>query len=515
MNPEMLPEGVIARFRTLSLERISRVESTWNALTQGVHEEAAIREMARDLHTLKGDARIVGFEEVGLLAQKLEELLLLAGQLRYQVSEDLELVVTMATQFVGMLLRKKAGSTMGGIDLDGFVRQVDEILRETRTLPTTPRLVALRSQAKAAAAIDRLSEATRQRFAIAATTTYLEYLSARGGTSRTRLRGVWDTLRQELATIHVVALAPILDRHTNAVRELATELGKHVRLELELDDLQGDSQVAEALDMAVVHLVRNAIDHGIEAPEARASAGKPALGTVRVRGCERGGVIELTVSDDGKGIDLAAVRARAIEHELLAPAAAAAASPRELFELLFHPGFTTRTEVSQISGRGVGMDAVRAGIARAGGTVQIESVAGAGSTVRIAVPVPQRQIHAYQFLAPGGAIALAVSARWSPTIEPALLAQAIDPVAAIQLGLGSRQTSVGLSKPADDLALRLRWGFLEVALLAGSEPVLVTGERICPTSDDYPIEVISVDGQETLLLRPELVANLGGRSATG
>jgi two-component system chemotaxis sensor kinase CheA len=503
---ERLPDAIIARFRTLSLERVGRVEATWNSLIQGVHDDEAIRAMAHDVHTLKGDAKIVGFDDVHALTQKLEELLALAAQLRYAVSEDLELVVTMATQFLGMLLRKKAGGT-SGIDLVGFVRQVDEILRESRALPSAPRAAPTGAQRqRAEGSVDRLSEDTRQRLAVAATTVFLEYLGARGTTSRVRLRGVWDTLRHDLASIRLAPVAPLLERHAAAARDLAIELGKHVTFELDLDELQADARVAEALDVAVVHLIRNAIDHGIEVPERRLAAGKPATGMVRVRGKELAGSIELAVSDDGVGIDLDRVRARAIERGLLSPTATP--PPRELIELVFQPGFSTREEVSEVSGRGVGMDAVRTGIARVGGSVQLTSTPGEGSTTTINVPVRRRQIHAYQFLAPGGALSLAVSARWTPTLERDADAAAVDPLSAIQLAVGSRQTSLDLPTSTTDATIRLRWGFLEVALKAGSVPVLVTGERICPTDDDYPLEVISIKGQETLLLRPEHITAL-------
>src|SRR5690606_4859984 len=126
MNPDSLPEGIITRFRQLSLERIARVESVWNALVQGAEDEEAVRAASRDLHTLKGDARIVGFDEVHVLSHKLEELLAVASQVNYRVSDDFDLVVTMATQFVGMLLRKKSGGA-SGIDVEGFVRQVDDV----------------------------------------------------------------------------------------------------------------------------------------------------------------------------------------------------------------------------------------------------------------------------------------------------------------------------------------------------------------------------------------------------
>ncbi|HEY4239650.1 MAG TPA: ATP-binding protein [Kofleriaceae bacterium] len=498
---EGLPEGIIDRFRTLSLERIGRVENTWNGLVQGSRDDERVREMLRDVHTLKGDSRIVGFDEAHVLSQKLEDLLSLAGQRQYRVSEDFDLVVTMATQFIGMVLRKKTGSTMTGIDLDGFVRQVDEVLRETRTLPTTSRtFTPVKSRV---AELDRLSEPTRQRLAIAATTAYLEYLSARAGVSRGRLRTLWQTLRDELGRMQATLLGEVLARHATAGTAIAMELGKRVDLHLALGDSRVDSRVAEALDTAVLHLVRNAIDHGIEGAAARRAAGKSEAGTIQISAAERAGMIELSVRDDGGGIDFGAVRARAVEFGLLPAARAERATEAELHELLYHGGFSTRTEVTDVSGRGVGLDAVRASLARVGGTVTL-ATSPAGTTFTLAVPAPVRQMPVYQFLAPGGAVSIAISARWTPTLE-APRPDALEPLGAIQLLNTSRQTSVTATE-IRDLVLDLRWGFLDLHLRAATEPVLVTAERVCPTPDDYPIEILTIDGRETVLLRPEHLA---------
>jgi two-component system chemotaxis sensor kinase CheA len=497
-----LPEGIITRFRTLSLERVGRVESVWNALLQGADDEEAVRAMSRDLHTLKGDAKAVGFEEVHVLAKKLEELLALAAQLEYRVSEDFELVVTMATQFASMLLKKKSAGT-SGIDLDGFVRQVDDVLRETRVLrrtrPTNPRA----SIAAAESTADRLSPETRRRLAIAATDAFLEYLGARSATSRARLRGVWQILGNELSRLEAIELGPLLDRQRAAGEALADELGKQVALVVETAEVKLEPRIAEAVEMAVLHLVRNAIDHGIEVPAVRTAAGKPATGRLAIRARENAAGVEITIEDDGGGIDLNAVRATALARGI---EGGRAFDEREALELLFQPGFSTRSNISDISGRGVGLDAVKAGITKVGGRVQLANRHGRGLTITVTVPAPVRQLRVFQFLAPGAALNLAVSARWTPTVEP-LGADAIDPVQAMSLVVGSRQTLAGTPEPRQ-LAMRLRWGFLEIPIRTASEPVLATADRVCPTPDEHPVEVLEIDGVEALLLRPEHVADL-------
>ena len=502
-----LPEAILARFRALSLERVGRIDALWNALIEGADDEEAARTILHNLHTLKGDARMVGYDAVHTLAHKLEELVGLAEQLEYRISDDFELVVSMSTQFLGMLLRKR---DTAGIDLAGFMRQIEEVLRETRVLrktrPTNPRMAAVSD------AVDRLSEHTRQRLASVATDAFLEYLGARNRDSRMRLRRVWQTLRDELAQIESVAIAPLIDRHVAATRELAAALGKAVELEITLDDLRLDPRVAEAVDQAILHLLRNAIDHGIETPAERAASGKPAHGTVRISVEHTGSNVKIVVADDGRGLDLERVRAKGSQRELLDRNGDA--SERELVDLLFLPGFSTRDVVDEISGRGIGMDAVKSAIVRVGGDVRLHTKIGAGVDVTLVVPAPVRHMRVYRFLAPGGSMTFAVSARWTPTLVDDV-ADLIDPVQAVALHGGSRQTITGWTADSmRDVVMQLRWGFLELALRTGSEPQLMTAERICPTADDCPLEVVLIDGVEALLIRPEHVKTAMGRGAS-
>ena len=482
------PEELVSRFRTLSLERIGRVESVWNALLQGVDDEEAVRAISHDLHTLKGDAKIIGFDEVHALAQKLEELLALASHHDYRISEDFELVVSMATQFASMLLKKKSAAA-SGIDLVGFLRQVDDVLRETRVLrktrPTNPGFAPL-----VETAADRLSSGTRGRLAIAATDAFLEYLSARQPHSRKRLHGIWRSLSAELSRLQIIELAPLVERQRGAATALAGELGKAIELVIDVGTTRLDPRVAEAVEMAMVHLVRNAIDHGIERPAERGS--KPPAGRISIRAEESAGYIHVAIEDDGAGVDLEAVRKRAPE-----------ASERELLDVVFRPGFTTRADISDVSGRGVGLDAVKVGLTKVGGRVSIHSRTGLGTTITLVVPGPTRQLRVFQFLSPGGSINLAVSARWSPTVELATDA-AIDPIQILELAAHSRQTITNIKLPLpEQRAVRLRWGLLEIPIKIATEPVLATAERVCPTPDEHPIEIITIDGIETLLLRPE------------
>ncbi|MDH5490899.1 MAG: response regulator, partial [Myxococcales bacterium] len=162
--------------------------------------------------------------------------------------------------------------------------------------------------------------------------------------------------------------------------------GKRVRFEGDVGDFGLDRQVLDGLRDPMVHLLRNAVDHGIEAPEERESRGKAPIGTVSVRARTMGSMVEIDITDDGRGVDRQAVIARAIERGLLSPERAAKISEAEVLDLLFSPGFSTAGAVSRISGRGVGLDVVRTRVQELGGRAEIGENPGGGTLFRLTVP---------------------------------------------------------------------------------------------------------------------------------
>jgi two-component system sensor histidine kinase and response regulator WspE len=171
------------------------------------------------------------------------------------------------------------------------------------------------------------------------------------------------------------------------VRTVARTLGKRVTLKIQGEGTQVDRDLLSRLDAPLGHLLRNAIDHGIESPEERRAAGKPEDGTLRLEARHSAGRLHITLSDDGRGVDLEGLRARVVERKLITAEAAQALSEAELLEFLFLPGFTTRDTVSDISGRGVGLDAVRDMVTQVRGTVRVTSTRGAGTQFRLQLPV--------------------------------------------------------------------------------------------------------------------------------
>ncbi|SMF91978.1 two-component system, chemotaxis family, sensor kinase CheA [Azospirillum oryzae] len=202
-----------------------------------------------------------------------------------------------------------------------------------------------------------------------------------------RLDGLVGDLRHAALRLRLLPLARVFDPLPRLVRDTARRLDKTVELVLEGAETEADKDILDVLGEPLLHLVRNALDHGIEAPERRAATGKPPAGTLRVRAFQDKGGVVVEVSDDGAGIDPAAMRRAAVAKGLLEPDAAAALSDDDAVRLVFAPGFSTADSVSDLSGRGVGMDAVRAAVERAGGRVEIASTPGSGTRVRLSLPL--------------------------------------------------------------------------------------------------------------------------------
>jgi len=179
----------------------------------------------------------------------------------------------------------------------------------------------------------------------------------------------------------------VFGRFPRVVRDLARNLKKEVDLEMHGEDTDLDKNLVEALSDPLVHLVRNAVDHGIETPEAREKAGKPRRGKVVLSAAQEGDHILLYIEDDGKGMDADVLRRKAVEKGMMDEEAAARLDDKECYNLIFHAGFSTKTEISDVSGRGVGMDVVKTKIAQINGSVEIDSEQGKGSKITIKLPL--------------------------------------------------------------------------------------------------------------------------------
>ena len=314
-----LPDSVIEKFRSVTQERLERIDAGWNALTRGTASPKVDADLLRELHTLKGDARVVGFVDVGVLCQRLEDVVTASRGRHYQVHEDVDIVVTMAIQFVAMLVRRRADTARSGIDLDGFLRQIEhvihECLRRSSEVPDLEGSMRPRVRAGARSSM-RPSAVARQRIGDVATVIFLESMRATGASER-RLHDAFSSLCDELSSLERVPLAPALDVHAQAAAELAENLGKKIHVTIDAANARVSIEVHEAIQTSILHAMRNAVDHGIETPKEREALGKPTAGAIHVSARQRDEELEVVVVDDGRGVDVEGIRESAIAKGLL------------------------------------------------------------------------------------------------------------------------------------------------------------------------------------------------------
>lgn len=210
-----------------------------------------------------------------------------------------------------------------------------------------------------------------------------------GGLNATsqRLNLITSELQEGVMKTRMQPIGMIWNKLPRVVRDVAHSLGKQIELEMEGAETELDKTIIEAIKDPLTHLVRNSCDHGIEDPETRIKRGKPGKGTLRLKAYHEGGQVNIEISDDGAGIDVERVKRKAVEKGLIRVEQAAAMSERAAVGLLFLPGFSTAQTVTNVSGRGVGMDVVKSNVEKIGGAVDISSKPGEGTTVKLKIPL--------------------------------------------------------------------------------------------------------------------------------
>ncbi len=218
-----------------------------------------------------------------------------------------------------------------------------------------------------------------------------------------------NELRDNTLGIRMLPIGSSFGKFRRVVRDLSKQRGKEIELFTQGAETELDKTVIERLNDPLVHILRNSIDHGIETPEEREKLGKPRQGRITFRAEQSGGNVHITIEDDGQGVDPEHIRAKALEKGMLQPEAEL--SPREILNLIFMPGFSTSGQVSDISGRGVGMDVVKQNVSALRGSVELDSTPGQGSTVRVSLPLTlaiieglQVRVGSQHFIIPLGAV---------------------------------------------------------------------------------------------------------------
>jgi two-component system chemotaxis sensor kinase CheA len=379
-------DAIVRVFIAEAEERLGRMEEALLALEGSPDDPDLLGGIFRDAHTLKGNAVSLGFSAIADHAHALEDVLDRARQGGIVLGPD-----RVATLLGGVDALREAleGVAAGEPPRDGARVVAPGAPPEPRTLRVDvsklDRLMDLASEiAIARGRVQQLLEAGAVSDALA--------------THRDSDRSFLD-LQELILRARMVPVGPAFRAYARSVRDVAATQGKQARLVVEGDDVEVDTSIIEHLRDALTHMVRNALDHGIEAPALRRARGKDPCGTVRLRAFRQAGNIVIELSDDGGGLDRARIadRARAGGRA----DAAACASDAELHRLIFEPGFSTAEHVTELSGRGVGMDVVRRNVEALRGSVAVASREGQGTTFTIRLPLTLAIIDGFGTVAGG------------------------------------------------------------------------------------------------------------------
>jgi two-component system chemotaxis sensor kinase CheA len=350
---------------------------------------------------------------VGLKAQLLASKLANAGEIRYlnPPPEAMESLEDLASIEFAIVTNKSPEAVLGLLQVAGVASVVAEPLERRQTSAAAPaearpaepgakpaetlrvdieRLDTLMNlagqlvigKARITQISDRLKKSVGEK----------DFVDARDGVGDLfeaihLLDRISDGIQQGVMNMRMLPIGPLFSRFHRVIRDLTHANGKDIHLEISGESTELDKRMIDELGDPMIHIVRNAADHGIESPEVRDAAGKPRHGTIKLSAFHRGSNIIIQVSDDGHGLDADRIRAKAIERGIASPADAERMTPREIHQLIWMPGFSTAEKVTEVSGRGVGMDIVRSKIEELNGSIDVDSELGRGTTLTIKLPL--------------------------------------------------------------------------------------------------------------------------------
>ena len=385
-------DEVTQEFLVEAYENLDRLEGELLAFEQSGASAEGIASIFRTVHTIKGTAGFFGFERLQHLTHVAENLLgaIRDGHLALQ-SPVASALLDVVDACRIMLAAIKAHGYDGTDDHVALIATLEAL----QTAPAAPVVPVPHVEPPPPAPettvrvdvelLDELMDLAGE--LVLARNRLIQIPAARSEPAFQRIDAITSELQDHVMKTRMQPIGGTWSKLPRVVRDLASELGKQVRLELDGSETGLDRSIIEAIRDPLTHIVRNAVDHGIERPDARVAAGKPAEGTLRLRASHEGGHVMLEVSDDGAGIDPARVRVKALERGVVGVERAAQMTDSQVIALVFEPGFSTADTITSISGRGVGMDVVKHNIERIGGVVAIDSRRGVGTTMRIKLPL--------------------------------------------------------------------------------------------------------------------------------
>jgi two-component system chemotaxis sensor kinase CheA len=426
---------VIREFLVESHENLSRLDQELVELEQRPKDTALLASIFRTIHTIKGTCGFLGFSILERISHQAENLL---SQLRDGQRELTPELVSLILETVDATRRVLASIESSNEEGTDQFEDLTERLRDAAVMdsrgdakPSSPVVAERPAAPEKAVAPAPVSEepaeqlepirTERSRFDDDPKTSAVADSNIRVGVglldklmdlvgelvltrnqilqfnaeredpalnaTSQRLNLITSELQEGVMKTRMQPIGMVWNKLPRVVRDIAVSLGKDIRLDMDGTETELDRTIIEAIKDPLVHLVRNSCDHGIEKPEVRVKAGKSPQGRLTLRAYHEGGQVNIEIGDDGAGVNLSRVRQKAVEKGLLRQDQADRLSERETLNLIFQPGFSTAQTVTNVSGRGVGMDVVKAHIEKIGGIVDVFSRAGEGSTVKIKIPL--------------------------------------------------------------------------------------------------------------------------------
>ncbi len=400
-------------------ERVERISKSLQQIENGDHSKELIDSIYRDVHSLKGVAYLFSYGNLGDLSHGIESSLEILRTGSHVPSKILINVLFKCVELIELevtcIKAKMDNSEIKGL-VGNILRMLSEAtaalepaLIQAEPSQTVPQTATTAAKIPAAANHPPTAESAAELSSIRVSVPLLDNLMTLMGemvlvrnqviqfsnTSENmefvnlskRLNVVTSEIQGELMKTRMQPIGNVLGKFSRVVRDLSGELGKQIAIELQGADTELDKSLLEAIKDPLTHIVRNSCDHGIEMPETRRQAGKPIGGRITIKSYHEGGQVVIEIADDGKGLNSDLLLRKGIEKGLITEARAKTMNEKEIFNLIFAPGFSTAAKVTNVSGRGVGMDVVRTNIEKIGGTVELSSVTGTGTTIRIKIPL--------------------------------------------------------------------------------------------------------------------------------
>ena len=414
-----IPSELVSEFVTESHELIETVGNEIMSLEIEPDNQEIIGEIFRVFHTLKGNAALMGLQQLAEVAHKAEDVLTLVRELK--IIPDTHLVDTLlhAIDYMRAVLEEVRNDALTHRDTSVLLHDLKLILGEhdepsgqndaaivdtpaqveTQASPgrenTNPQLEStLRVPVQR---LDQLLNTTGELVTVKNQLQQLTELLQQSTDPLRQIRKLEDLntvlahltqdLQERVMQMRMQPISSVFRKFPRMVRDLAKQQGKSINLVIFGDETELDRSVIEAIGDPLVHLLRNALDHGIELPATREDQDKPSKGTISLAAFQEGHQIVIKIKDDGRGIDPQIIQKKSIEQDLVSPEAVSQLSPAEILNLIFIPGFSTARKITEISGRGVGLDVVKASISKLNGSIEIDSAVGRGTEFSIRLPL--------------------------------------------------------------------------------------------------------------------------------